>query len=227
MTRRRATHHRKNPRNSKPPRSRTVTRYPADSTMNAVLLPMIVHRAKETARGARGVVHVWGFGLIDDKTADRMKFTSFTSEEVTTQASVLDYTQHLRKTVRGIWGYGWSYLGPVDSLTTDTPMPAQAWTELAEGRMEDHPTTELVYSSVIYDARGRVFSSSMPLYPPQGNPTFEHGDTLGHADEFIEAFHAGVLNADLWFAALRLNPFRHEDIIRRALPEIALPEGRQ
>lgn len=214
------------PRRSAPP-PRTVARYPDQGLIDALLLAMVAKRAAAESAGlaAGGVLHVWGFGCVDEATAENQTVTSFTSAEVADGGSVLKHAFGMQQRVRGIWGYGLAYVGPRGSLTPGMPLSLDARNAFHEQRIDDCPIPDLEYTAAIYDARGVMHSAHIPMASPNlpapGTAwTADHADTGPRAGEFVEAFHDGSIDADIWFSALALDVDRNEQIIQRVLPDM-------
>ncbi|WP_280460748.1 hypothetical protein [Nocardia carnea] len=204
-------------------RARSVSRYPGDSLIEVLLLCMIGRRAQvETSEHAGpGVAQVWGFGCVDEATAHDQECMPFTTAELAVGGAVLEYAFGLHEQIPGIWGYGLGYLGPIRSLAPGVPMAGDARRAIAEGRMDDGQVWELEFSAVIYDARGRMHTATLPLLTPTGLPTFTHTDIATKTDEFVDAFHADGIDTDLWFAALALDIWRNERLLHRLLPRLS------
>ncbi|MEV3961568.1 hypothetical protein AB0M34_11815 [Nocardia sp. NPDC050193] len=200
-----------------------MPRYPEDSLIEVLLLCMIGRRAKvETSKQAGpGVAQVWGFGCVDEATAHNHGCMPFTTAELAVGGAVLEYAFGLQEQISGLWGYGLGYLGPIRSRLAGAPMAGDARRALAEGRIAKGRVAELEFSAVIYDARGRMHTATLPLLTPTSTPAFTHTDIAAKTDEFVDAFHADGIDTDLWFAALTLDIWRNERLLHRLLPGLS------
>ncbi|WP_328397913.1 hypothetical protein [Nocardia sp. NBC_00416] len=202
---------------------RSVSRYPEDSLIEVLLLCMIARRATvETSEHAGADVHqVWGFGCVDEATAQNQTLMTFTAADLAVGGAVLEYAFSLHSDIPGIWGYGLAFVGTVGSLTSGAPMTSDTRRAFREGRVSAGRVEELEFSAVIYDARGRMHSATLPFITPTAPPKYTHTETASRTDEFVDAFHADGIDTDLWLAALTLDIWRHEQLLHRLLPQLS------
>ncbi|NKY33853.1 hypothetical protein HGA13_12295 [Nocardia speluncae] len=186
---------------------------------------MIAYRAAAPTRWAvhagEDAHQVWGFGCVDEMTAQNRTSRTFTTADLAVGGAVLDYAFGLHSDIPGIWGYGLGYFGAIGSQAPGAPMTSDTRRAFREGRMGAGHVGALEYSAVIYDARGRMHTATLPYDTITGLPAYTHTDIAAQTDEFVDAFHADGIDTDLWFAAVALDIWRNERLLHRLLPQLS------